>query len=84
MLGARPTYVAANRILGIAPEYGCPVFEDSGANCVYALNRDNHTHFYIAAHCTAQRTDCRPFGGMDGFVAVEIAIVRKVHSYPGM
>lgn len=49
MLGARPTYVAASRILGIDPEYGCPVFEDSGASCVYALNTDNHTHFYIAA-----------------------------------
>ena len=48
MMGARPTYAVANKIVGIDTEYGCPVFEDSATNCVHALNTENHTHFYIA------------------------------------
>ena len=48
MVGASSTYAVANKIVGIGPEYGHPVFEDSVANCVYALNTENYTHFYIA------------------------------------
>lgn len=47
MMGARPTYAIANRIAGIDSEYGCPVFENSTASCIYALNTENQTHFYI-------------------------------------
>lgn len=48
VMGARPTYAVANKILGVDTEYGCPVFEDSATNCVHALNTENYTHFYIA------------------------------------
>lgn len=48
MMGARPTYAVANKIIGIDTEYGCPVFEDSASNSVHALNTENDTHFYIA------------------------------------
>lgn len=47
MMGARPTYAVASKMVGIDTEYGCPVFEDSATNCVHALNPENYTHFYI-------------------------------------
>lgn len=48
VMGARPTYAVANKIVGVDTEYGCPVFEDSATNCVHALNTENYTHFDIA------------------------------------
>lgn len=48
MMGAKPTYAVARKIVGIDTKYGCPVFEDPATNCVYALNTENDTHFYIA------------------------------------
>lgn len=48
MMGARPTYIGASKIFGMDPEYGCPLFEDSVTNCIYAVNTENYTHFYVA------------------------------------
>lgn len=47
MLGARPTYAGSSRIVGIDQENGFPVFEDDLTNRIYALNTENHTHFYV-------------------------------------
>ncbi len=47
MMGARPTYTGTSRIVGIDQKTGFPVFENPLTNGVYALNTENHTHFYV-------------------------------------
>lgn len=47
MLGARPTYACSSEIIGIERETGFVVTEYNLAKCIYALNSENYTHFYL-------------------------------------
>lgn len=47
MLGAKPTYACSSEIVGIEQETGFVVSECDLTKCIYALNFENYTHFYL-------------------------------------
>ena len=47
MLGAKPTYVRSSKIVGIEQGTGFVVSEYNLTKCIYALNSENYTHFYL-------------------------------------
>ncbi len=47
MLGAKPTYACSSEIVGIEQETGFVVTENDLTKCIYALNSENYTHFYL-------------------------------------
>ena len=47
MLGAKPTYAFSREIAGIEQETGFVVSEYDLTKCIYALNSENYTHFYL-------------------------------------
>ena len=47
MLGAKPTYACSSEIVGIEQETGFVVSEYDLTKCIYALNSENYTHFYL-------------------------------------
>lgn len=47
ILGAKPTYACSSEIVGIEQETGFVVSEYDLKKCIYALNPENCTHFYL-------------------------------------
>lgn len=64
--GARPAYSCANAITGLAYGEGCFLFEyhNDPANCIYALNDDKTTHFYVEVIAVSRKDIPTDLGGL--------------------
>lgn len=49
VMGARPSYAQSRDLISLKVENGCfvPEYEDDPAACIYALNSNDTTHFYV-------------------------------------
>lgn len=64
--GSRPTYSCANAITSLAYGEGYFIFEynNDPANCIYALNDDKTTHFYVEVIAVSRKNLPTDFGGL--------------------
>lgn len=64
--GAMPAYSCANAITGLAYGEGCFLFEyhNDPANCIYALNDDKTTHFYVEVIAVSRKDIPTDLGGL--------------------
>lgn len=64
--GSRPAYACANAIKSVACGDGYFIFEydDNPADCIYALNDGNTTHFYVEVIAVSRKDIPADFGGL--------------------